>query len=139
MQSEVLHCTWTIEIYYTIVDNSKTNFVESKSIDVALDTIFWNLYFYGSNWKECASVGSILMVLKGNRISMAIRMEFAWTNNTTKYELLLQGLWKEVDLKVKNIKLYGDSKIVAKSVHNTIHCNSNHLQLYQYEVWMIIN
>jgi len=38
---------------------------------------------------------------------------------------------KEVDLNVKFIKVYGDSKNIVKQVRNTIHCVSNHLKNYQ--------
>ena len=40
---------------------------------------------------------------------MAIQLEFAWNNNTTEYEGLLQGLKKAIDMKVKNLKVFGDS------------------------------
>lgn len=38
--SKAIHCTQTIELDYTIVDSSKTNFIESKSTNVEIDMIF---------------------------------------------------------------------------------------------------
>jgi hypothetical protein len=43
VQSEVLHYTQALELNYTIVEYNKTNFVETKSTNIVLDTIFWNL------------------------------------------------------------------------------------------------
>ena len=58
--------------------------------------------------------------------------------NTAQYEALIEGLKKAVDLKVRNLKVFGDSKIVVKQVHNTIHCLYPHLKGYQNEVWELI-
>ena len=45
----------------------RTSFVGSNSIDVPLESIFWTLYFDGSNCLEGAGVGSILIDLRGNQ------------------------------------------------------------------------
>lgn len=70
---------------------------------------------------------------------MVRRLEFECTNNTTKYKGHLQGLGKAMDMKVKHLKVYSDSKIVVKQVRNIIHYNSRHLQWYQHEVCKIAN
>ena len=73
-------------------------------------------------------------------IFFSCRLEFECTNNTAEYEALVQGLKKEIELKVKNLKVYGDSEIVVKQIWNTIHCISPHLKSYQNEVWdLLIN
>ena len=47
--------------------------------------------------------------------------------------------WKKtIELKVKNLKVYGDSKIIVKQVRNKIHCISPHLKAYQNEVWYLL-
>ena len=53
---------------------------------------------------------------------MQIRIEC--TNNTAEYEALIQVLKKAIKFKVKNLKVYGDSKIIVKQIRNTIHCLS---------------
>ena len=71
--------------------------------------MFWTLYFDGSNCLEGASVGSILIDLQGNQHLMARWLDFAFTNNTTKYEGLLHGLKNAINMEVKNLKFFGDS------------------------------
>ena len=51
----------------------------------------------------------------------------------------MQGLRKELDLRVKCIEVFGDSQIVARQVRNSINCTSNHLKNYQREVWDLMN
>ena len=43
-----------------------------------------------------------------------------------------------MELKVKNLKVYGDSEIIVKQVWNKIHCISPHLKAYQNEVWDLL-
>ena len=68
---------------------------------------------------------------KGNKICIACRHEFNCTNNTIEYEALIQGLKKPIDLDIKVLVAYGDSEIIVRQVHNSIHCISEHLQNYQ--------
>ena len=48
----------------------------------------------------------------------------------------MQGIKKEIDLNVKELKVFGDYEIIVRQVNNTIHCNSLHL--YQQEVHRLI-
>ena len=56
-----------------------------------------------------------------------------------KYEVLLQGLGKELDMDMRNLIVFGDSEIVVKQVRNAIHCLSPHLKSYQTEVWILMH
>jgi ribonuclease HI len=98
----------------------------------------WTLFFDGSKYLEGASASCVLKDPIGKKIMIACRFEFQCTNNTAKYEALLQGLRKEIDLGANKIKVFGDSKIVIRQVRNTIHCLSSHLKHYKQEVWELI-
>ena len=56
-----------------------------------------------------------------------------------KYEALVKGLRKALDLQVKSIEVFGDSQIVTHEVRHSINCTSNHLKNCQREVWELIN
>ena len=95
-------------------------------------------YFDGSKPQEGSGVGCILINLKGKQHLLSCRLEFKCTNNTIEYEALVQGLKKDIDLNVKELKFFGDSKIIVRQVRNTIHCNYPHLKNYQQEVHMLM-
>ena len=78
------------------------------------------------------------MDLEKNKYFLSCRLEFECTNNTTEYEALVQGLRKSIDLKVRNLKVFGDYEVVFRQTRNTIHCLSPHLKGYQIEVWDLI-
>jgi ribonuclease HI len=99
----------------------------------------WTLYFDGSKSNEGAGAGCVLIDPSGNKTLMACRLEFDCTNNVAEYEALIQGLRKEIDLKIKGIRVVGDSEIVIKQVKNMIHCVSNRLKNYQHKVMNLID
>ena len=45
---------------------------------------------------------------------------------------------KAIELKVSNLKVFGDSEIIVKQIQNQIHCVSPHLKAYQNEVWDLL-
>ena len=87
---------------------------------------------------EGSRAGCVLIDPKKNKHFLSCILEFECTNNTTEYEALVQGLRKAIELKVKNLKVYGDSEIVVKQIQNKIHCTSPHLKAYQNEVWDLL-
>jgi hypothetical protein len=48
-----------------------------------------------------------------------------------EYESLVKGNKKAIDLKVKYLKVFGDSEIIIRQVRNNIHCLSLHIKEYQ--------
>ena len=50
----------------------------------------------------------------------------------------MKGLRKAIELKVRNLKVFGDSEIIVKQIQNQIHCISRHLKAYQNEVWDLL-
>jgi ribonuclease HI len=81
----------------------------------------------------------VLIDPASNKTLIAFRLEFKCTNNTAKYEALLQGLRKTLDLNIQNLTVFGDSKIVVRQVKNYIHYLSLHLKSYQTKVWNLMN
>jgi hypothetical protein len=98
---------------------NKTNY--ESMLKLKRDPNMWTLSFDGSNPFEGAGCSFILKDPTGKKTLIACRLEFQCTNNTVKYEALLQGLRKEIDLGEKKIKVFGDSKFVIRHVRNTIH------------------
>ncbi len=72
-QLEALPCSPSDEPPYNIVDD-RTSLVGSNLVDVTLNSIFWTLYFNGSNCLEGAGAGSILVDPQGNQHLMASRL-----------------------------------------------------------------
>ena len=65
---------------------------------------------------EELGAGCVLIDPEKNKHFLSCRLEFECTNNTAEYEALVQGLKKSIELKVKNLKVYGDFEIVVKQI-----------------------
>ena len=85
---ETLPRSPTDELPCNMVDD-RENFIKGSSFDITSNSMFWKLYFDGSNCLEGAGVGSILIDPQGNQHLMASRLEFACTYNMAEYEGLL--------------------------------------------------
>jgi ribonuclease HI len=84
-------------------------------------------------------VSFLLIDPYGIRTYFSCHLESECTNNGAKYEALIQGLKKEIDLNIKCIDVFGDSWLVIKQVRNSLFCTSYDLKNYQREVWSMIN
>ena len=75
---------------------------------------FWTLHFDGSKTKEGIKVGCVLIDPRKDKPLNACRLEFYCTYNIVEHEVVIQGLRKAIDLGIKNLKVFGDSKIIVK-------------------------
>ena len=118
-QLDLLHFSQADEIDCKIVDLALD--VDDNSCTIVIDD-FWTLFFDGSKNLEGSGTGCVLIDPKKNKHFLSCRLEFECTNNTAEYEALVQGLRKSIEIKVKNLKVYGDSEIIVKQIRNQIHC-----------------
>ena len=112
-QPDLLRFSWADEIDCKIVDLVSDVVFNSSSVKV---DSFWALYFDGSKTLEGSEAGCVLIDPRKNKHFLSCRLEFKCTNNTAQYDALVQGLKKAIELKVKNLKVYGDSEIVVKKI-----------------------
>jgi ribonuclease HI len=80
------------------------------------------MYFDGSVMKEGAGVGLVFISPLGVRMAYLVRLHFAASNNTAKYEALINGLRITVELGIKRLEIRGDSKLVVDQVMKDKNC-----------------
>jgi ribonuclease HI len=59
--------------------------------------------------QEGARAGCILIDPEKHKTLISFYLEFKCTNNTVEYDALVQGLKKFIDLKVRCLRVFGDS------------------------------
>ena len=107
-QPDLLRFSLANEIDYKIVN------LAVGVYSCAVISNFWTLFFDGFKTLEGSGAGCVLIDPKKNKHFLSCRLEFECTNNTAEYEALVQGLRKAIELKVSNLKVFGDSKIIVK-------------------------
>jgi ribonuclease HI len=90
--------------------------------------------FDRSKSQERSGAGCILINPKDKRHFLSCRLEFECTNTTAEYEALVQRLKKSIALNVKELKVFGDPKIIIKQVKIVVHHSPSHSNNYQRKV-----
>jgi hypothetical protein len=95
-------------------------FTEEDSIpleQIDLDDGMWHMHFDGSCSNEGNRVGIVLISPIGKIHNFYYRLEFACTNNVTKFEALLLGIENAYNLGCAHLSVFGDSELVVNHVH----------------------
>ncbi|GJX33498.1 reverse transcriptase domain-containing protein [Tanacetum coccineum] len=77
----------------------------------------WTLFTDGASNSKGSGAGLVLISPSGVEFTYALRLNFASTNNEAKYEALLAGLRMAKKMKVRNIDVKVDSKLVENQIN----------------------
>ncbi|KAK1366125.1 hypothetical protein POM88_041686 [Heracleum sosnowskyi] len=77
----------------------------------------WVLYFDGASKTKSSGAGLVLQSPDGFLIEYALKLDFPTTNNEAEYEALIAGLGLAGALRVKTLKVCGDSRLVVSQVN----------------------
>lgn len=91
----------------------------------------WNLLFDGSKCIHGGGVGIILINPHSDAILMSYFLNFDCTNNMAEYEALISSMKATILMKVKMIKIFGDSQQIIKQVFNIYNNKDPKLQPYK--------
>jgi ribonuclease HI len=78
--------------------------------------VSWKLYFNGSRAEQGAGVGIVLESPQGAKTQLAFRVEKVCSNNQVEYEALVLGLEILLQMRIKNVMVFGDSQLVINQV-----------------------
>ncbi|GAU40633.1 hypothetical protein TSUD_190100 [Trifolium subterraneum] len=76
----------------------------------------WGLIFDGAVNVYGSRIGAIIVTPKGAHIPFTARLQFECTNNIAEYEACIMGIEEAIDLRIKNIDIYGDSALVVNQI-----------------------
>ncbi|PKI78489.1 hypothetical protein CRG98_001129 [Punica granatum] len=71
----------------------------------------WKMYFDGAVNSTRSGIGAVLISPEGCHFPVAAKIDFPCTNNVAEYEACILGLQAAVDLKVKELEVFGDSML----------------------------
>ncbi|XP_050914872.1 uncharacterized protein LOC127129790 [Lathyrus oleraceus] len=76
----------------------------------------WGLIFDGAVNAYGNGIGVVIITPHGSHIPFTIRLTFKCTNNMVEYEAYIMGLEEAIDLRMKNLDVYGDSTLVVNQI-----------------------
>ncbi|KAH9307147.1 hypothetical protein KI387_043819, partial [Taxus chinensis] len=92
---------------------------------------YWTLHFDGARCHYGVGACVIFTSPEGKFLPFAFKLNFKCTNNGAEYKALLLGLILAKRISVNNIRVLGDSKLVANQVSEIYETKAEHLQLYE--------
>ena len=91
---------------------------------------YWLLFFDGASKTKGSGAGLVLQSPVGFTVEYAIKLDFPTTNNEAEYEALIAGLGLARTLRVKNLKVCGDSKLVVFQVNGEFEAREDTMLRY---------
>ncbi|XP_050876188.1 uncharacterized protein LOC127079877 [Lathyrus oleraceus] len=76
----------------------------------------WGLIFEGAVNAYGNGIGALIITPHGVHIPFTARLTFKCTNNMAEYEARVMGLEEAIDLRIKNLDVYGDSALVVNQI-----------------------
>jgi ribonuclease HI len=70
---------------------------------------------------------------------LSFKLEFETTNNIAEYEALVLGLRVAKDMKIEELSVFGDAKLIVHQVKNIYQAKHPRLRTYKNEVWDLID
>jgi ribonuclease HI len=90
----------------------------------------WSTDFGGAKSKHGSGTGVFLCDPKGNEITFSFQLEFPNNNNMAAYEVLVQGLQKDLDLGIHHLLVSGDSELFVNQIRDKYEVHSPYLKQY---------
>nr|XP_043633230.1 uncharacterized protein K02A2.6-like [Erigeron canadensis] len=94
------------------------------------DSETWELYTDGASSSEGCGAGIRLVSQDKQEYTYALRFEFETMNNEAEYEALIAGLNLAEDMKIRSIKAFVDSQLVANQVKGEYEAKGEMIKLY---------
>ncbi|PKI41673.1 hypothetical protein CRG98_037936 [Punica granatum] len=85
--------------------------IEILQVSNEEETLGWKMYFDGAVNSTGSGIGAVLISPEGRHFSVAAKIDFPCTNNKAKYEACILDLQAVIDLKVKELQVFGDSML----------------------------
>ncbi|KAI3455044.1 hypothetical protein Pfo_011707 [Paulownia fortunei] len=76
----------------------------------------WSLHIDGLATISSCGVGIVLTSLEGKELEFAVRFKFKTSNNEVEYEALVRGLKMALELRVRQLNVYFDLRLVMQQV-----------------------
>nr|XP_043620185.1 uncharacterized protein LOC122592037 [Erigeron canadensis] len=118
--------------FITEIRETGNSVTHSTTLTVTGEADFetWELYTDGASSSEGCGAGIRLVSPDKQEYTYALRFEFETTNNEAEYEALIAGLDLAKDMKIRSIKAFVDSQLVANQVKGEYEAKGEIIRLY---------
>ncbi|XP_066392251.1 uncharacterized protein [Miscanthus floridulus] len=99
-----------------------------------VDQEYWMIYFNGSLIKRGASTGIVFVLPLRVHMRYMVHLHFPSSNNVAEYEVLINDLRIAIELGIRRLDVWGDSRLVVDQVMKESSCHDTKMAMYYQEV-----
>ncbi|XP_073263054.1 uncharacterized protein [Populus alba] len=114
-----------------IEDYEPLNFDFPDEDVLVIESDWWTMYFDGKVNVSGNGAGAVIISPEGNQYPISIKLQFNCTNNTAEYEACIHGLEAALELKIRKLKVYGDSMLIICQTKGEWQTKDEKLKPYQ--------
>lgn len=128
---------WTIELGEYDIDYQPRTAIKAQAL---LDFIAemlpvgveepWKVYVDGAANKEGSGVGVVLIPPTGEKLKIAVKLDFRASNNEAEYEAVLVGLRAAKEAEAERIVVFSDSQLPTQQVKGSYETKNEKLMEY---------
>ncbi|XP_071718403.1 uncharacterized protein [Rutidosis leptorrhynchoides] len=122
-----------------VLENFRAEIATNEEDDVANTTQViiptveeeeWKLYTDGVSSSDGSGAGLMLVNPEGQEFICTLHFEFQTANNEAKYKALVVGLKLAKEMKIRRLRAFVDSQLVANQVTGTFEARQSSIQQY---------
>nr|GEX81974.1 reverse transcriptase domain-containing protein [Tanacetum cinerariifolium] len=131
-EHNIIYRSWTYVKGQILADFivEKPNDAPPEASTIETPQELWTLFTDESSCVDKSSVGLILTNPEGTDFTYVLRFQFTASNNEADYEALIAGLRIVAQMRVRNVHVSIDSKLVANQVLGTYVTNEENMIKY---------
>ncbi|XP_074300127.1 uncharacterized protein LOC141631342 [Silene latifolia] len=99
----------------------------------------WQMYFDGAARQDGAGAGVVFVTLQNHLMPYAFTLTQLCTNNMAEYQALILGLQMAIEIGVRDMDIYGDSKLVVNQVLGEYEVKKEDLIPYHQRALQLLN
>ncbi|XP_073061884.1 uncharacterized protein [Primulina eburnea] len=128
---------WTIELgEYDIEYKPRVAIKAQSLIDFLIEMIqlgeeeVWRVFVDGASNLSGCGVGVVLTAPSGEKIKLALRIDYRVTNNEAEYEAFLAGLQAAREVGASRVIIYSDSQLVTQQIKGAYEAKNEKMLKY---------
>ncbi|XP_074265756.1 uncharacterized protein LOC141588200 [Silene latifolia] len=99
----------------------------------------WQMYFDGAARKDGAGAGVVFVTPQNHLMPYVFTLTQLCTNNMAEYQALILGLQMAIEIGVRDMDIYGDSKLVVNQVLGEYEVKKEDLIPYHQQALQLLN
>lgn len=128
---------WTVELGENDIDYQPRTAIKAQALSDFIAEMVpegvekpWKVYVDGAANNKSSGVGVVLIPPVGEKLKLAVKLDFRVSNNEAKYEAVVVGLRAAKEAEAERIVVFSDSQLATQQVKGSYEIKNEKLMEY---------